>query len=256
MPSLLRVKRSPEQLKGLVERGTFTLWRLTTRATTDRTRYSGFLAAATYLPWRADATFHRLHHEVSGHTLVPVSRLYELYDLVGQLAGLPGDLLEVGVWRGGSGCLIAAQAARTDPKAAVFLADTFSGVVKAGERDPNYGGGEHSDTSEATVRALGAQLALTNIDLLVGTFPDDTAAAIAHRRFKLAHIDVDTYRSAADVTQWVWPRLSVGGVLVYDDYGTPTTSGVREFVDEFRGTPGARVIHNLNQHAIVVKFAE
>ena len=55
--------------------------------------------------------------------------------------------------------------------------------------------------------------------------------AVADRRFRLAHIDVDVYQSAADVLDWVWPRLSPGGVVVFDDYGFPATPG-HELVDE------------------------
>ena len=244
---------SRQLVKKSIERASFAAWRLATRKQLDKSRYGGFFAAATYTPWNADEEFVRLHTQVSEHTLVDVTRLYELYDLVGQLGGLAGDILEVGVWRGGSGCLMAAQAARSDPAATVFLADTFSGVVKASDRDPNYSGGEHSDTSVETVRRQADSMGLQNVELLVGIFPDDTQGRLDDRRFKLVHVDVDTYTSAADVTRWIWPRLSTGGVVVYDDYGTPTTSGVRELVDEIRSEYGALRIHNLNQHAVLVK---
>ena len=59
------------------------------------------------------------------------------------------DVLEVGVWRGGTGCLLAAKAQSLNRNATVFLCDTFSGVVKAGEIDNFYKGGEHADTSKA-----------------------------------------------------------------------------------------------------------
>jgi len=250
MPRLSRV-----DAKETIGSGAFALWRLATRTKVEDRGYSGFIAAATYTPWRADAGFIELNRAVADHTLLDPSRLYELHDLVGQLGHIKGDILEVGVWRGGSGCLMAARAAATDPDCTVILADTFTGVVKAGERDPNYDGGEHADTSVDIVRGLADQMGLTNVDLAVGIFPDDTDGRYDARTFKLVHVDVDVYSSAADVTEWAWPRLAVGGVLVYDDYGTPTTSGVREFVDEFAAANKALRIHNINQHAIIVKTA-
>ncbi len=49
---------------------------------------------------------------VRRNTLVDVWRCYELWSLVGELRDVPGAILEVGVWRGGTGALMAARAAR------------------------------------------------------------------------------------------------------------------------------------------------
>ena len=114
-------------------------------------------------------------------------RLYELWHLAAELATVPGDILEVGVWRGGSGCLIASQSARSGSDATVYLCDTFSGVVKAGDPDPIYEGGEHGDTSPALVRALAESMGLDNVEILIGTFPDESGGAVEERRFKLVH---------------------------------------------------------------------
>jgi O-methyltransferase len=129
-------------------------------------------------------------------------------------------------------------------------------VVKAGEHDSSYVGGEHADTSIETVRALAARLNLTNIRILAGIFPDDTASELGDRRFALCHIDVDVYESARSILDWVWPRLRAGGIVVYDDYGFSNCDGVTRLVNERANQPGALTIHNLNGHAIVVKLAQ
>jgi O-methyltransferase len=49
--------------------------------------------------------------------------------------------------------------------------------------------------------------------------------------------------------------MPVGGVVVYDDYGFLRCDGITRHVDEQRGRPDRRVIHNLNGHAVVVKTA-
>jgi len=51
----------------------------------------------------------------------------------------------------------------------------------------------------------------------------------------------------------VWPDLPVGGVVIFDDYGFDTTSGIAILVDQYRGDEDKLVIHNLNGHAVVVK---
>jgi O-methyltransferase len=135
----------------------------------------------------------------------------------------------------------------------VFLCDTWQGVVKTGPIDMYYRDGKHNDTSRAIVEALIRKLGLTNVELLQGIFPDDTGAEVADQKFRLCHIDVDVYQSASDVFDWAWPRLSPGGVVVFDDYGCPACPGVTRFVDEQRGRDDRLLMHNLNGHGIVVK---
>ena len=231
------------------------MWALGTGHRVETGTYGGVILASTLTPWRNDAAFEAFRTQIAGHTLVAPPRLYDLYQLAKDLRDEPGDILEVGVWRGGSGCLLAAAGTSESGSTTVYLADTFTGVAKASDKDPIYRGGEHADTSEQIVRSLADRMKLTNVELLTGIFPDDTAAGIADRTFKLVHVDVDVYASAKQVTEWVWPRLAPGGVIVFDDYGTPTTGGVRTFVEEFRGTPQSRTFTSLNQHAFITRFA-
>src|SRR4029453_9531196 len=102
---------------------------------------------STYAPWRSDQDFRRVYDQVRKNTLVDVWRLHELWSLVGELREVPGPILEVGVWRGGSGALMAARAAALGISDPVFLCDTWRGVVKTGEVDTYYREGKHHDTS-------------------------------------------------------------------------------------------------------------
>jgi O-methyltransferase len=94
---------------------------------------------------------------------------------------------------------------------------------------------------------------LDNVEILVGTFPDETGGAVEGNRFKLVHLDVDVYEGTKGSASWVWPRLAEGGVIVVDDYGGDGMDGVQRAVDEFADRPSCRMIHNLNGHAILVK---
>lgn len=211
------------------------------------------LPHATYSPWWSDAEFQRVVEEVEENTFVDPYRLYELWSLVGQVRDIEGDILEVGVWRGGSGCLIAAKAQIEGIDATVYLCDTFRGVVKAGDRDTEYRGGEHADTSAAVVIDLARRVGVQRIRVLEGVFPDDTADQVSARALRLAHIDVDVYESARDVFDWVWERLSPGGVVVFDDYGFYSCEGVTRFVNEIAERPDVLYVHNLNGHAVLAK---
>lgn len=210
---------------------------------------------ATYAPWRSDRSFHDAYEQIRSNTLVDSYRCYDLWQLVGEAAKLDsGDILEVGVWRGGTGCLMAQRAMLTGASATVYLCDTFEGVVKAGSSDRHYAGGEHADTSESLVRALADRMGLENVKILKGTFPEQTGHLIADTSFRLCHIDVDVYDSGREVLDWAWPRLLPGGIVVFDDYGFLSTGGITRLVNEERAKTDRLMLHNLNGHAIFVKL--
>ncbi len=104
------------------------------------------------------------------------------------------------------------------------------------------------------VVGLSRSLDLDNVKTLKGIFPEDTASQIEDRRFRLCHIDVDTYESAKQSLEWVWPRISVGGVVVFDDYGFIGCEGVTKYVNDIASRRDSLFLHNLNGHGILVKL--
>lgn len=63
---------------------------------------------ATYWRWLKDKDFQTLLHQIQNKPLVDVYRLWELIQLSENSAPVTGDVLEAGVWRGGSGALLCA----------------------------------------------------------------------------------------------------------------------------------------------------
>jgi O-methyltransferase len=211
---------------------------------------------STYSPWLTDDDFQRVYKIVRRNTLVDVWRCYELWQLLGEVVNVPGSILEVGVWRGGTGALMARRAERLGIDDDVFLCDTWEGVVNSSGIDTYYHNGEHSDTSLKIVRELVDEcMKLGRVQMLKGIFPTETGEQIQSQALRFVHIDVDVYQSAADTFSWAWPRLSVGGIVVFDDYGCPATPGVTRLVDEQRSGSDRLFLHNLNGHAILVKRA-
>lgn len=52
----------------------------------------------------------------------------------------------------------------------------------------------------------------------------------------------------------VWHRTSIGGIIVYDDYGFQQCSGITKHVEEQIHDPDRVVLHNLNGHAVIIKI--
>jgi len=238
-----------------LSRSLFWLRRKFMEPTLDARLDSVVLPVATYSPWLADDEFLSVYAAIESNTLVDMFRCWELWHLVSQVAAVEGDLIEVGVWRGGTGALLACRMRDLRMQATLHLCDTFVGVVKTSETDGHYTGGEHADTSTEIVESLTRKLNLNNTEIHVGIFPESANRALTRKRFRLAHIDVDAYESARDVFEWIWHRLNPGGIVVFDDFGFSTTRGVAKLCHELESISDSTLIQNLNGHAILVKVA-
>lgn len=208
---------------------------------------------STYSPWLGDAAFLKVYDSIKDNTLVDIYRCYELWKISTGLKDNKAAIVEVGVWRGGTAALLAKANNNAGP---VYLCDTFEGVAKAGEKDNQYKGGEHADTSIEIVEQLLKHQGIEGYQILKGIFPDTNAELVASQEFKICHIDVDVYDSAKDIFNWVWPRMIVGGVVVFDDYGFAACAGITQLVNELAaGTTNAFFVHNINGHGLLIKTA-
>lgn len=218
-------------------------------------KYELITPYANYAPWLQDAEFQDTYSRIKDHTLVDIYRCYELWQLTQEVHAIndTASFLEVGVWKGGTAGIVGRKLALLNSNIPFYLADTFSGVVKASEKDEFYKGGEHADTTTEIVEKLMSETG-SNYKILTGIFPNDTAAKIsADEKFGFCHIDVDVYQSAKDIVDWIWDRLITGGMIVFDDYGFHTCTGVTRYVNEQRNKSDRAVIYNLNGHAIIIK---
>lgn len=218
--------------------------------------YESVLPTATYAPWLLDKEFKKTYRLIKEYSFIDKYRCFEFWQLVAESAKLKGALIEVGVWRGGSAALIAKRARMVGIKKTVYFCDTFTGVVKAGKLDSGYKGGEHADTSVKTVKKVIKKLKIKNTQILKGIFPEETGHSVAAEKFRFCHIDVDVYQSAKEALEWLWPRVVIGGIVVFDDYGFYGCNGVTRFVNEERKKDDRLIIHNLNGHAVIIKLKD
>lgn len=141
-----------------------------------------------------------------------------------QIEGVTGDLAELGVYRGGVGRLMA----KRFPKRTVRLFDTFTGIPWDGY-DPakdRHRPGEFACSLDE-VRAWLSDC--PNVIFHPGLFP----LTAAGERFAMVHLDADLFASTRAGLKWFWPRLSVGGCLVLDDWRWPMCPGVEQAVGQF-----------------------
>ncbi len=218
--------------------------------------YSIFFPLAIYSPWLLDKEFLKVYNHVKKDSLVSIFQCWELWTLVQDTKKIEGDVIEIGTYKGSSAAIMGTRMKLDKSPSKLFCCDTFQGIVKASEDDNFFKGGELGDVSLDKIKNLfQKELKLDNTSFLVGIFPEDTGHEVENNKFRLCHIDVDVYLSAKDIIDWVWDKLSVGGVIVFQDYGFPRTAGITKLVNENRDRKDCVVIHNLNGNGLMIKCA-
>ncbi|MDH3318978.1 MAG: TylF/MycF family methyltransferase [Betaproteobacteria bacterium] len=200
--------------------------------------------------------------EVAPYTMTSPERLYALIQGVRYLAraGVPGSIVECGVWRGGS----MMAAARTllecgDGARDLYLYDTYEGMPPPGAKDVDLDG--HSAASllrtqdkddpgsawcYATIddvrRTLsGMRYDASRVHLVQGRV-EDTIPGHAPECIALLRLDTDWYESTRHELEHLYPRLCPRGVLIIDDYGH--WAGCRQAVDEYFSSRSIHLLLN------------
>lgn len=183
-------------------------------------------------PWRGYGKFGPLFESMRPYTLVPQQKCFVLYELARQALNLPGEFAECGVYRGGTAILLNSvlgnQSAESFKRLHLF--DTFQGMPPPDSDKDLHKAGDFADTSAAEVQKKLPFPALA--DFHVGFVPN-TFRELENLKFALCHIDMDIYRAIYDACEFLYPRLSRGGLMVFDDYAVYTCPGARQAVDDF-----------------------
>ena len=190
------------------------------------------------------------HHALRGaaevaHTMIGRTRIDNLHACLDRIAvdGVPGDLIETGVWRGGATIFMRAWLmAHGITDRTVWVADSFDGLPP-----PTLPQDEGVDLSKRTnpflavprteVEALFARYDLLDgqVRFLQGWFRD-TLPTAPIERLALLRLDGDLYESTMDALQALYHKVSPGGFVVVDDYYTNPTCAAA--ITDFRTARG------------------
>lgn len=181
-----------------------------------------------YVPWEGEPDFRRLYEPIVEHTLVSPDRCWILLHLMRHALALPGHFAEFGVFRGGTALMTARVLSEARDQRPLHLFDSFAGMPTTSENEP-FAKGDFGQTSEKAVRELLAPVG-ANVEFHVGFIPD-TFQGLEIPQLAFAYVDVDLYQSVLDCAEFAYPRLVPGGILLFDDYGLPSCTRVREAVD-------------------------
>jgi O-methyltransferase len=182
----------------------------------------------------------------TAHTMIGLRRLDNLQACVEDVLkrGVAGDLIEAGVWRGGAAILMrGVLKAHGVADRLVWAADSFQGLPAPNlEKYPQDRGIElhkfgYLAVSVEQVKANFERYGLLDaqVKLLKGWFKD-TLPTVPAERFAVIRLDGDLYESTTDALTHLYPKLSVGGWLIVDDYGD--IAACRQAVEDYRARQG------------------
>jgi O-methyltransferase len=207
-------------------------------------------------------TFAAAYERAAPFTMTSRERMYALWQAARYVvqAQIDGDIVECGVWRGGSSMLAALALRELGAERRIWLFDTYEGMPQPSSRDRQWSGERAADRLAVQERIPGAvnDWAFATLDdvrrqMASLDYPPELLNFVKGRveeliplqcpaKIALLRLDTDWYESTLHELEHLWPRLSVGGVLIIDDYGH--WQGAREATDEFFAAQGITVLLN------------
>ena len=156
-------------------------------------------------------------------TLLSKDKLKYLIQMLRFTRHIPGSIIEVGVYQGGTLLRIATESESWGKT--VIGYDTFKGLPAPESIDVLNKGEFSSDPDKILAEFKQHELPVT---LVGGLFPDSAI----DMSLSFCHLDVDLYRSTLDSLRYISKMLSPGGLVVVDDYDFSKCPGVKPAVEE------------------------
>ena len=192
----------------------------------------------------------------SMHTMIGLDRLDNLQFCVEDVLknAVPGDLIETGVWRGGAvifmRAILKAYGVRDR---SVWLADSFEGLPSPdakknpADKDSSFHEWKFFAVPLETVKKNFERYGLldSQVHFLKGWFCD-TLPTAPIERLAVLRLDGDMYESTMDALTHLYPKLSVGGYLIVDDY---VLEPCRKAIHDYRDS------HNIREEIVRVDWA-
>jgi O-methyltransferase len=179
----------------------------------------------------------RVIRRVAARTMTDTVKLFGMIEALRYIvrAGVPGAIVESGVWRGGSMQAAALTLLECDDtERELHLFDTFAGMPAPSEADVRFKDGQRAEEIMRTSDKDAAIWAVAGLDdvrqgMVETGYPsekvvyhqgrvEETIPDEAPDRIALLRLDTDWYESTRHELCHLYDRLSPGGVLIIDDY--------------------------------------
>jgi predicted O-methyltransferase YrrM len=178
-----------------------------------------------------------LFEDIYRYSLTKVKRkcqirdAYDLFQCLEQSKDIAGDIIEFGTYEGHSGLLMAEYIKKKNLPKKLYLCDTFKEFPKFDYGiDKPWSHFHNKNFNFAHVKSIFKPYEF--VTFVKGDFRE-TLRHIPCDSFSFAYVDCDSYEATRFVSDFIYPKLSAGGCIVFEDYGHHSLLGARRAVDEF-----------------------
>ncbi len=183
-------------------------------------------------------------------SMIPEAQLFDLIQFISMTSHVDGDVVEYGSLYGGSGAILV-EAVNYYGKKNVWLFDSFAGIPKSKYGLDHVWNGSFSDNSYAEVRDAFSDC--ENVNVVKGNICETYSQVTNPISF--GYLASDTLESGELLLNFMWPRISPGGILCICDYGSyPNCLPLTVYTDKyFDGKSDALIFHTTKVGIIIMK---
>ncbi len=221
--------------------------------------------------------FINLYEKIKPYTMISINAAYMNYRIINYLIdnNISGDIIECGVWKGGSALLIAETLAlRGETNRKIYLYDTFTGMTEPTIKDYcltheinaielynemyttyNFIDGTKG-WCEASLESVKKVLKSSNYPfenfVFVKGKVEDTIPQTIPDKISFLRLDTDWYNSTLHELTYLYPNVVLGGLTLSDDYFY--WEGARNAIDEYRNTNNIKqLLVKVDDNALWIK---
>ena len=172
-------------------------------------------------------------------SLAPSHKLKQLKKFITSLEVVPGDIVECGTYRGGTTAIMALQLKKLSSTKRVHSFDSFQGYPQptAEDSDNSTKNFIHlrvfACTSYKLVSNKLKRLGIAEYVHLYKGFFRNSLHSLRAGSLSLVFLDCSLYQSYKDCLCLLYPKVTSGGIVIFDDYGSRANPGAARAVDEF-----------------------
>lgn len=202
------------------------------------------------IPFDFTKDFVEIYEKCKNFTMTSLESMFSLYKSIEYISrnGIAGDIVECGVWRGGSMMICALTLLKMkDTKRKLYLYDTYQGMSEPTHHDVRSYDGFEARIKYDLFKKKGEKWVYTPLEkvkenLYSTKYPkdnlifvegkvEDTIPNIIPENISLLRLDTDWYESTYHELKYLYLKLSVNGILILDDYGH--WKGAKEATDKY-----------------------
>lgn len=183
------------------------------------------------------------------------SRKLNIWQQIKAVAYIPGDVVEIGCYKGETSVLIRYLMNTYCPNKKYHVYDSFTGLQGNQEVDGGHElfvDGSFSSEEENLkyiFESHSLQLPEIHKALIQDLKPEDLPNKIS-----FAFLDLDLYEPTLRALELVWPKLNAGSCLIIDDYNYDPCPGINVAVNEFFSEKKANIRTPCQMTALIRKW--